>query len=347
MNAIYAIAIVAALLFVVLGFVPEDLSGEPLGIEIGADCEYPADDSKELFEMNFESAVNSYDNTATVYAKTTENVLNEIGIIYPNNSTSVTTAANAAKTHGDSNPDDKIILKGVDGEILTQEMIIKESNEISMHIYTEISITNNLRYDLLEVNVGVDQLSETGTTKYRIVSSEPTSIATGQTASLPVDVEINTLNSALIMMLGDSESFELNIGFEISGKYLYGLAGAQIYANATFNTGVTNTFGIVVSPEKITVTSTEELELPFQEVKATIGDVTIEIKTEPTLSIEIENAMGDTIVEALEAQYNNEDYTIEIETGDPLNPVEVIELTQEEYAQMLDILKQLMAEATP
>lgn len=345
-NAIYAIAIVAALLFVVLGFIPEDLSVEPLGLEIGAESEYPATDSKELFEMNFESAVNSYGNTATVYAKTPGNVLTVIGTVDPNDSTTVTTSAIAANSHGLVHTDDTIILKGGDGEILTQEMIMKESNEITIHVYTEISITNNLRYDLLEVNVGVDQISETGTTKYRIVSSEPTSIATGQTASLPVDVEINTLNSALIMMIGESDTFDLNIGFEISAKYLYGLAGAQIYANATFSTGVTNTFDIVVNSNKITVTSTEELELPFEDISAKIGGISIDITNDSSgISIVIDGGT-EKIIDVLQDQYDNGDYTIVIDTGDPSNP-EIIELTQEEYIQMLDIVRQLMAEALP
>lgn len=340
MHAIYAIAIVAALLFVVGGFVPEDLNGSPLDVSIGAESEYPASDPIEILEMNIESSVDSYGNTATVYGENGD----YIAAVNPNDDLSVTAAASAVSAYGLLHPDDMVVLKGGDGKTLTQQMILKESDEITTRIYTEISITNNLRYDLLDVNVGVDQLSGAGTAKYRIVSSEPTTIATGETTSLPIDIEINTLNSALIMLIGNTTTLDINVGFEISGKYLYGLAGASIYATAKFNTGVTNTIVPVISPGKIEVTSSEKFDqIPIDNVTASIGAIDITITNDDIngFSMVIDSGSGASILEVLEAQYADGDYTINIDMGDP------VELTGEQYAQLIDIVRQLMEGVSP
>ncbi len=205
-------------------------------------------------------------------------------------------------------------------------------------------IINNLRYDLLDIDIGVDQISETGNTKYRIVSSEPTTIATGETASLPINLEINTLNSALIMLIGDSTTFDINIGLEISGKYLYGIAGVSVYATAKFSTSTTNPIVIDIEENKVTVTSDDKLDMiPVESLSASIGDIDVVITNDDLngFSVVIDSGTAMTILEVLEAQYANEDYTIEIDTGDP-DP-EIIELTKEQYAQLIDIVEQVMA----
>lgn len=341
MHAIYAIAIVAALLFVVGGFVPEDLNGSPLDVSIGAESEYPASDPIEILEMNIGSSVDSYGNTATVYGKNGD----YIATVNPNDDPSVTAAAIEVHAYSLLNPNATVVLKGSDGRVLTQEMIMKESNEITVRIYTEILITNNLRYDLLDVNVGVDQLSDAGTAKYRIVSSEPTTIATGEAASLPIDIEINTLNSALIMLIGDSGTLDINIGFEISGKYLYGLAGASIYATAKFSTGTNNPIdSIHIDDNRVEVTSNEKFDqIPIDGVSASIGAIEITITNNDIdgFSMVIDSGSGASILEVLEAQYAAENYIIEIDMGDP------IELTAEQYAQLIDIVRQLMEGASP
>lgn len=340
MNAIYAIAIVATLLFVASAVVPEDLNANPLDVEIGTESEYPASDSIEILEMNVKNAVNLYGNPATVFGQDGT----ELATVYPDDDASVTVAVTEINLYGLSNPDHKVVLKGGDGETLTQEMIIRESNEISINIYTEIFIINNLRYDLLDIDIGVDQISETGNTKYRIVSSEPTTIATGETASLPINLEINTLNSALIMLIGDSTTFDINIGLEISGKYLYGIAGVSVYATAKFSTSTTNPIVIDIEENKVTVTSDDKLDMiPVESLSASIGDIDVVITNDDLngFSVVIDSGTAMTILEVLEAQYANEDYTIEIDTGDP-DP-EIIELTKEQYAQLIDIVEQVMA----
>lgn len=344
-NAIYAIAIVAILLFLVGGFIPEDLNKSPLDVDIGTESEYSTSDPIEILELNIGSAVNSYGNTVTAYGKNTDDILTRITIIDPNDNVSVTTAVAEIKIHYSSHAEDnKVVLKGIDGKILTQRMIMKESDEITTRMYTEISVTNNLRYDLLEVNIGVDQLNNEGTVKYRIVSSEPITIAVGETASLPIDIKINTLNSALIMLIGAKDTIDINLGFDISGKYFYGLAGAEIYANAKFSTLTTNPIdNVKITDNKIEVESNKKIELiPIENVSASIGLIEIDIKNDSTgFSIVIDSGTTKTIIEALESQYVSEDYTIVVDIGDGL---ETITFEPKEYAQMIDIVKQLMAE---
>ncbi len=341
MNAIYAIAIVAVLLFVVGGFIPEDLSGEPLGIEIGAESEYPVSDSVELLEMNIKNAVQSYGNPATVHIDSGAS----IATVNPSDDASVTDAANAIHDYYILNPDSTktVVLKGGDQKVLTQEMIMRESNEIAIKIYTEIVITNNLRYDLLDIDVSVDQLNNEGVKIYTIISSKSTTIATGKTASLPINVEINTLNSALIMFIGASDTIDINIGLDISGKYLYGLAGATVHATAKFSTE-SPIDELVITENKITVTSDQKLDIiPMDGFSASIGDIEITFINDDIngLSLMIDSGLGMSILEVLEAQYEAEDYTIEIDTGDPLNP-EIVELEPEQYAQLIDIVRQIM-----
>ncbi len=341
MNAIYAIAIVAVLLFVVGGFIPEDLNGEPLGIDIGTESEYPISDPVELLEMNIKDAVHSYGNAATVHID--DGV--SIATVYPNDDASVTDAADAIHDYYILHPDSdkKAVLKGGDQKVLTQEMIMRESNEIAIRIYTEITITNNLRYDLLDIDVSVDQLNDKGVAIYKIISSESTTIATGQAASLPINVEINTLNSALIMLIGASDTIDINIGFDISGKYLYGLAGASVHAAAKFSTE-SPIDPPVIDDHKITVTSDEKLDIvPMDGFSASIGDIDITFINDDLtgFSLVIDSGSAMTILEVLKAQYAAENYTIEIDTGDPSNP-EIIELEPEEYAQLIDIVEQIM-----
>lgn len=133
MNAIYAIAIVATLLFVASAVVPEDLNANPLDVEIGTESEYPASDSIEILEMNVKNAVNLYGNPATVFGQDGT----ELATVYPDDDASVTVAVTEINLYGLSNPDHKVVLKGGDGETLTQEMIIRESNEISINIYIQ------------------------------------------------------------------------------------------------------------------------------------------------------------------------------------------------------------------
>lgn len=146
------------------------------------------------------------------------------------------------------------------------------------------------------------------------------------------------------MLIGDSTTFDINIGLEISGKYLYGIAGVSVYATAKFSTSTTNPIVIDIEENKVTVTSDDKLDMiPVESLSASIGDIDVVITNDDLngFSVVIDSGTAMTILEVLEAQYANEDYTIEIDTGDP-DP-EIIELTKEQYAQLIDIVEQVMA----
>ncbi|MEA4977550.1 MAG: hypothetical protein VB016_03245 [Methanomassiliicoccaceae archaeon] len=339
MHAIYALAVVGAILFVAFGFIPESTEESPLDFKLEVESTYDVSEPVGVLEYNFSDAVNSYGNRADAY--TEEGDMIPGTTIYPDDDASVTAAVASVKAYALSNPDTATVtLKDQGGTVLTQSMIMKESDEITTNMYTEISITNRLRYDLIDIEVGVDQLNDTGTVSYRIVDSVPTTIKTGETQVIPVNISINSLNSALIMLTGSGDTMDIYMGFDISGRYLYGLAGASIYAKAAF-TSSTAAPDVDISATQISVTSTEPIDqLPSDlDVTAFIGAVKVTIVNGPGgFSMEMGDGTVD-IVDELQAQYDQGDYTIEVGVGPD---TEIIELTQEQYAEMIDLIKQVM-----
>ncbi len=339
MHAVYALAIAGLILFVALGFIPQNTGEMPLDIKLEAESTYEVSESNGMLEYNFSDAVDNHEGPADAYTEAGVKIPGTT--IYPDDDASVTAAVTAVKAYAVLHPGvTTVTLKDNDGTVLTQMMIMKESNEITTNMYTEISITNRLRYDLMDIAIGVDQLNDTGTVSYRVAESEPTTIKTGETCSLPVDISINSLNSALIMLTGSGDTMSIYMGFDISGNYLYGLAGASVYATAVFES-TTDAPDVDIAATQISITSTEPIEqFPSDlNVTATIGAINVTIVNGPGgFSVE----MGDgsvNIVDELQDQYDEGDYTIEIGVSPD---TEVIELTQEEYAQMLDLIKQVM-----
>ncbi len=339
MHAVYALAIAGLILFVALGFIPQDTGEMPLDVKLEAESTYEVSESNGVLEYNFSDAVDNHGNPAEAY--TDAGVKIPGTMIYPEDDASVTAAVTAVKAYAALNPDvTTVTLKDGDGNVLTQMMIMKESNEITTNMYTEISITNRLRYDLIDIAIGVDQLNDSGTVSYRVAECPPSTIKTGETFFLPIDISINSLNSALIMLTGSGDTLSMYMGFDVSGRYLYGLAGASIYATAVFES-TTAAPDVDISATQISITSTDPIDqLPSDlNVTATIGAITVTIVNDSTgFSV----VMGDgtvNIVDELQDQYDEGDYTIEV--GVPPDN-EVITLTQEEYAQMLDLVKQVM-----
>ncbi len=339
MHAVYALAIAGLILFVALGFIPQDTGEMPLDVKLEAESTYEVSEPNGVLEYNFSDAVDTYGGPADAYTDTGVKIPGTT--VNPGDDASVTAAVTAVKAYAVSNPEvTSVTLKDNGGNVLTQTMIMKEGDEITTNMYTEISITNRLRYDLIDIAIGVDQLNDTGTVSYRVAESAPSTIKTGETFSLPVDISINSLNSALIMLTGSGDTLSIYMGFDVSGKYLYGLAGASIYATAVFES-TTAAPDVDISATRISVTSTEPIDqLPSDlDITATIGAITVTIVNDSTgFSL----VMGDgtvNIVDELQAQYDEGDYTIEV--GVPPDS-EVITLTQEQYAQMLDLVKQVM-----
>lgn len=339
MHAIYALAVVGAVLFVAFGFIPESIEELPLDFKLEVESTYDISEPVGVLEHNFSDAVNSYGNPADAY--TEEGGMIPGTTIYPNDAASVTAAVANIKAHASSDPDAATVtLKGQGGTVLTQSMMMKESDGITTNMYTEISITNRLRYDLMDIEVGVDQLNDTGTVSYRIMDSVPTTIKTGETRAIPVNISINSLNSALIMLTGSGDTMDIYMGFDISGRYLYGLAGASIYAKATFTSSAAAP-DVGISATQISITSTDPInQLPSDlNVTASIGEVKVTIVNGPGgFSMKMGDGTVD-IVEELQAQYDQGDYTIEVGVEPD---TEIIELTQEQYAEMLDLIKQVM-----
>ncbi len=339
MHAVYALAIAGLILFIALGFIPQNTGEMPLDIKLETESTYEVSEPNGVLEYNFSDAVDNNESPADAY--TAAGVKIPGTTIYPGDDTSVAAAVTAVKAYSVSNPDvTTVTLKDNDGTVLTQTMIMKESDGITTNMYTEISITNLLRYDLIDIAIGVDQLNDAGTVSYRVAEGDPTTIKTGETRSLPIYIGINSLNTALIMLTGSGDTMSIYMGFEISGKYFYGLAGASIYATAVFES-TTEAPDVDISANQISIASTEPIEqLPSDlNVTATIGAIDMTIVNDST---GFSMTMGDgtvNIVDELQDQYDEGDYTIEV--GVPPDS-EVIELTQEQYAQMLDLVKQVM-----
>lgn len=339
MHTICALAVVGVILFVAFGFIPESTEETPLDFKIEVESTYDVSEPSEVLEYNFSDAVNNYGNQADAYTEDGDMIPGTT--IYPDNDASVTAAVASVKAYALFDPDTTTVtLKDQGGTVLTQSMIMKESDEITTNMYTEISITNRLRYDLTDIKVGVDQLNDTGTVSYRIVDSIPATIKTGETQAIPVDISINSLNSALIMLTGSGDTMNIYMGFDISGKYLYGLAGASIYAKAAFISSAAAP-DTDISATQISVVSTEPIDqLPSDlDVTASIGAVEVTIRNGSSgFSVNIGDGTVD-IVDELQDQYDQGDYTIEVGVAPD---TEIIELTQEQYAEMLDLVKQVM-----
>ncbi len=158
MHAIYALAVVGAILFVAFGFIPESTEESPLDFKLEVESTYDVSEPVGVLEYNFSDAVNSYGNRADAY--TEEGDMIPGTTIYPDDDASVTAAVASVKAYALSNPDTATVtLKDQGGTVLTQSMIMKESDEITTNMYTEISITNRLRYDLIDIEEGWTSLT--------------------------------------------------------------------------------------------------------------------------------------------------------------------------------------------
>ena len=348
MHAVYAIAVVGVIVFVAAGVVPDNLDEFPLEFEIGTDSEYPVTDSADLFRDNIRSALNenNVDYTVQVVQKSNSALIHEIT---PSNQESdiddsITEIENLALIDEDA----IVVLKGADNKTLVQSMIMKESDEMSISIFTEIRIRNELRYDLMDIDLGISLLNDKGTVDYKILEGAPTTIKAGKSAALPVSLKVNMLNAMLTVMSGSDDSLDLILGIEISGKYFYGLAGASVYAEVNIDVfegmpaiSMTKT----VTENRIEIKMDEKLDdfpidLP-EEINITVGDVDITIKNDDTdgLSLVAETDGTKTIVEALKEKYDSGDYGIEIEVE---GTTETLELDKDSFAQLIEIMEAFM-----
>lgn len=335
MHTVYALAVAGAVLFIALGIIPTnlDLDEMPLDIRLEAESTYDVDEPIGMLEHNFSDAVNKHEGPADAYTSTGTKIPNTT--IYPNNGSSVTNSVAKVKDYAASNPGiTSVTLKGSDGTVLTQSMIMKNSNGIVIEMYTEALITNGMRYDLLDVEVGIEQVNNTGTVSYDIVTSAPTTIASGDTTALPIEITINSIDMALVILSGSEDNLDVCLGISITGKYFYGFAGASVYAQAIFESPATPS--ISISATKISLTSTEPIDiLPNVSITGSIGDIDFEIVNG---SGGFQLILGDdtvNILDKLREQYDGENYEITI-------GAETFVLTQEEYAGMIDLMEQVM-----
>lgn len=337
MNIIYVFAILGVIGFLALGVVPADMEVDPINLEMGVDAEYPVSDSEDILEMNIKDVIGSNEGggAVSIYEKG-ESVLIYV-ISEGADDTEIDKAINDIKKLDESK---FVLLKDANGEVLRQEMMYRSFNELTVEMYTEVSITNNLRYSLNDISVNIDMMNEDGAVEYRILESAPTTFATGESGTLPIHLEINMVNISFMMISG-GESIETYLGIDISGSYYFGLAGASIYATASIGSpDDTATIEVDIEEDKITVTGdkVEDSLFPIpSKLDATIGDVKIEMKNDDTgFEFNVDTgASGMSIVDALEEQYEDGDYTIDLEG-------ETVTLEKEQYAQMIDILKQIM-----
>ncbi len=338
MNIIYVFAILGVVAFVAFGVIPASNEEMPIDFSLGVDAEYPVDDDVDILEMNIRDAISSQDGTGivSVYEKGEPTSFIEINPEASDYDLEIDNAIAAIKARGD---DKIVLLKNEGGDVLRQDMMYRDFDEVNIQMYTEISITNNLRYALTDVSVGIDMMNKDETVKYRILNSSSTTFATGESGTLPVELEINVLNASFMMISG-GESIETYLGIEITGSYYFGLAGASIYATARIGTSDDMTPPTIdIEEDKITVTGDKIEDFLFpvpSELNATIGDVEIHMTNDGTgFLLTVEAGSGGSIVEALEEQYEAGDYTIDVDGTE-------IVLEKEQYAQMIDILKQMM-----
>ncbi len=347
-RVVYVVIILGIVAFLVAGAVPANLEEEPLTFDIGAECEYPVSDSKETLKDNLRMAVESNEGTLTVLKKGTPTVY--VGYLNPEDpgfETQLDTVVDLIDGYKTTQPEARVILVDEDEKIVRQEMRIIDSDDMTMHIYTEITITNNLRYALKDINIGLDLLNNNGSVDYRILKSLPTTIESGGKTSIPIDFEINMLNAVLVMVSGTDESMDLYLGIDVSGKYYFGLAGVSAYATAKFSAGdelppVT----MDVEENRIEVTMAEKLDDSFidlpDDAEITIGDVTITMENDDVngFSVVVDTGSSKTIVDALKEQYENEDYsiTVVIDGG----TAETFDMDKEQFAQMIEIIESMM-----
>lgn len=337
MNIIYVFAILGVIAFLALGVVPSDTEGDPISFEMGVDAEYPVTDSENILEMNIRDVIgsNKLGGGISIYEKGESIPIDTIS-----ESADDTEIEDAINTIRSLDENKYVLLKDANGEVLRQEMMYRNFNELTVEMYTEASITNNLRYSLSDVSVNIDMMNKDGTVEYRILESAPATFATGESGTLSISLEINMINISFMMISG-GESIETYLGIDISGSYYFGLAGASIYVTASIGSpDGTATIEVDIEEDKITVTGdkVEDFLFPMpSKFEATIGDVKIEMKNDDTgFEFNVDTgASGMSIVEALEKQYEDGDYTIDLED-------ETVTLEKEQYAQMIDILKQIM-----
>lgn len=345
MHAIYAIVMVGLIVFVVAGVVPESLEEEPLGFDIGAECEYPVSDSEDILKENIVNALRGSEGIFHVYEKGDSSPK---ATIEPESSGFYNQVDNAVVEIKALDPGSKVILKNSDGETVTQELIIRDVDNMTMSVYTEITIKNNLRYALKEIDIGVDMLNDGGTVDYRVLKGSPTTINAGDKAEIPINLDINIMNAVLTMVSGSGDSMDLFFGFDISGKYYFGLIGASVYVVGNIST-IDDLSGMAITKEinenKIEINVNKKLEnLPVElpeNAEVTIGDVVMGFSNDDLngLSVIVESTGTNTIVDSLKEKYDDEDYTI---TADIDGVEETFDIDKEQFAQMIDILETMM-----
>ncbi len=346
-RAVYIVIVLGVVAFLVAGAIPANSEEEPLGFDIGTDCEYPVTDSKDTLRDNLRNAAGSNEGTVYVFKKGTTSSLATLDSKNPDFDNQINFAISEIKNLEISEPEANVVLLDEDGKVVRQEMRIIDSDDMTMHIHTEITITNNLRYALKEIDIGLDLLNNNGSVDYRILKSLPTTIESGKKASIPIDFKINMLNAVLVMMSGTDESMDLYLGIDISGKYYFGLAGVSVYATARFSAG--NELPPImmnVEENRIEVTIAEKLGDSFidfpDDAEITIGDVTITIENDDVngFSVVVDTGSSKKIVDALKEQYENGDYsiTVVIDGG----TAETFDMDKEQFAQMIEIIESMM-----
>lgn len=355
MHAVYAVAVVGILVFAVAGVVPKDMDNLSLksfesmfNYSIGAECEYPVTDSEKILEDNLRLVMDEVKDTVHVTQKGETGDLAKITV--EGKDTEIGSAVTAIKNLESIDAKAIIVLKGADDKVLTQSMIFRDTDEISVNIYTEITINNGFRYDLKDIYIGVDLLNG-DTVDYRILRGGPVTIRSGESVALPISLKVNMVGAMLTMMSGKGETMDIRVGLDISGKYYFGLAGASVYLTldvGAFGEMPSITITKDITDKKIDITVSEKMEdfifdLP-DEVHVTVGGLEITLKNNDTdgLSLLAETDGVKTIVEALKEMYEDgihEDYNIEVEIG---GTTETIPIDKDTFAQIIDIVESIM-----
>lgn len=333
-HGIYAAIVIALVAFIVLGVVPTKTDGMPLDAELGAECVYEVTTDTEIMVYNISDAVKTSGADARVFVGNTQ-----VTTVSYGNSASV--AAAVTKLQNEY-PNKTAVLKDSSGKTLRQGMILVEKTGLEMKMYTELRITNYLRYDLQDISVGVNQVAKDGTIQYQVAETPKFDVAPGETHTARVDIEVNYIDSAMIMLAGEKDAMKINLDIKIGGKYLAGIADANITVATSFAPSGAPT--VSVTENKISATGPTVSMIPSgTDVKATIGGVEINVKNDGSGFSAVVDAGSEKIVDALvefyEAGKASGEYSITYNTG---GGDVTITMTQEEVATMMEMVSQVL-----
>ncbi|MGI5964501.1 MAG: hypothetical protein ACOX8L_01420 [Candidatus Methanomethylophilaceae archaeon] len=334
-HGIYALVVVALAAFIILGVVPTKTDGMPVEGELGVECVYEVTPDTEVMKYNFSDAVNSNGTDAKVYVDDSYVITVNQG-----NSASVSAAVTELQTE---HMGKTAVLKDSAGEVLKQSMVLVEKAGVRMKMYTEVTLTNYLRYSLQDISVSVNQVSKDGTIKYLIAETPVFTVEPEETRSAGIDIEINYLNNAMIMLAGEKDTMKINMDINVAGKYMKGIAGADITVAASYAPSGAPT--ISVTENKIEAAGPVVAMIPVgTDVNAKIGGVSISVENTGSGFSAVVDGGTDKIIDALNEYYEGGDYTITYDIGEG---EETVILTQEEMDLMIEAVSNIMETYKP